>query len=53
MPDFYHNLFEAESGVKSKTKESPVELLYNETEFLNFTGKGYVRLGLQQVRFCF
>lgn len=46
VPDFYHNLIEVESATSSG---KPVVYRYNSAEFANFTGRGYIFFGGDQV----
>ena len=48
IPDYYHILFEVESG--TTTAGLPVQYQYNSVEFPSFTGRGYVSFAESQVR---
>ena len=46
VPDYYHVMFEMETATSNG---KPVVYRYNNAEFDNFTGNGYVSFGASQV----
>ena len=48
MESYFHNVFEIEDA---EIDGKELAFQYSNSEFSNFTGKGYVALGKNQVRF--
>ena len=46
VPDFYHNVVEIETATNNG---QPVISRYNNAEFVNYTGRGYIVFGYDQV----